>query len=388
MFNVKLLNKIAVAGMDLFDKEKYNVSENAAAPAAILVRSAQMLDYAFNKELRCVARAGVGINNIPLERCSREGIVVFYTPGANANAVKELAIAALLLASRDIVGGIKWARELEGKDADIAKEVESGKNRFEGPELRGKTLGIIGLGAVGALIANAAIDLGMKVTGYDPYLTVDAAWQISGKVSRARDINAIYANSDYISIHVPLTDETRHTINAESLSKTREGVRIINLARAELIDNAAVGAAMENGRVAAYVTDFPTNDLFQKVPRAIAIPHLGASTPEAEDNCAAMAAELVMDFLENGNIKNSANFPDMSLPRSAGNRICAAYKNIPEISPAINRVFQSNNINIAASLSRSKGEYAYTMLDTDDEAPEDIEDALMKIDGVMRVMIL
>ncbi|MDR0838049.1 MAG: 3-phosphoglycerate dehydrogenase, partial [Oscillospiraceae bacterium] len=308
MYKIKTLNKIAKSGTDAFDRSAYSVSASEESPDAILVRSANMHDLQFNPELLCIARAGSGTNNIPADRCAEEGIVVFNTPGANSEAVKELVVCALLLSSRDILGGIDWVKTISGTP-DVAAQVEAGKNAFAGPELSGKTLGVVGLGAVGAKIANDAARLGMDVYGYDPYLSVEAAWRLRTNIQHAKDLNTIYRTCDYISLHVPyIKESTHHLINAEAIAQMKPGARIINLARAELVDDDAIVAALAAGKLARYVTDFP-NDKTAGAKGVIAIPHLGASTPESEEKCAVMAAEEIIDYLENGNIANSVNMP-------------------------------------------------------------------------------
>ena len=384
MYSIKTLNKISKVGIDTFSP-KYEVSDDCAAPDAILVRSAKMHDCAFNPELLCIARAGAGTNNIPCDRCADEGIVVFNTPGANANSVKELVICALLLASRDVVGGIDWIRSIAGTP-DVAAQVEKGKSAFVGPEILGKSLGVIGLGAIGARIANDAVKLGMKVYGYDPLLSVDAAWRLSAGVIHATEIETIFKSCDYITIHVPYMESTKHTINAEALAMMKDGVRVINLARGELVDDDAMLEALASGKVAKYVTDFP-NDKTAGVKNIIAIPHLGASTPESEDNCAVMAANEIMEYIENGNIINSVNMPRAVLPVTGDPRICIIHKNIPDMLAKITTTVSSNGINIENMVNSGKKAYAYTILDVA-SAPDELADAIKSIDGVVRVRII
>ena len=384
MYSVKTLNKISKVGIDTFSN-KYEVSDDCAAPDAILVRSAKMHDYTFNPELLCIARAGAGTNNIPCDRCADEGIVVFNTPGANANSVKELVICALLLASRDVVGGIEWSKSIAGT-GDVAAQVEKGKSAFVGPEIFGKSLGVIGLGAIGARIANDAVKLGMKVYGYDPFLSVDAAWRLSAGVIHATEIETIFKNCDYITIHVPYMESTKHTINAEALGMMKDGVRVINLARGELVDDDAMLDALASGKVAKYVTDFP-NDKTAGVKNIIAIPHLGASTPESEDNCAVMAANEIMEYIENGNIINSVNMPRAVLPVTGDPRICIIHKNIPDMLAKITTTVSSNGINIENMVNSGKKAYAYTILDVA-SVPDKLEEAIKAIDGVVRVRII
>ena len=382
MTKIKLLNKISACGTDEFDRSAYEVGEDIAAAEAIMVRSAAMHDMQFGAELQAIARAGAGVNNIPCDRCAQEGIVVFNTPGANANGVKELAIAALLLSSRDIVDGINWAGTLT---EDVAKSVEKGKSKFAGCEIKGKTLGVIGLGAIGGLVANAARELGMNVIGCDPYMTVNAAWKLSRGVRSAASYEEIYRNADYITLHVPATPETKNMICADTLAMMKDGVKIINLARADLVCAADLKAAVASGKVAKYVTDFPTEETVNQ-PGIITIPHLGASTEESEDNCAVMAAHELIDYLENGNITNSVNFPAVSMPRSGACRLVVLHKNQPDMLSRITAVLSGDGINIDNMASRSKGSYACALLDcTTDVCDSHIAD-IAAIDGVIRVL--
>ncbi|MBQ9922051.1 MAG: 3-phosphoglycerate dehydrogenase, partial [Clostridia bacterium] len=360
MYNIKLLNKIASCGTELFDS-KYTVGENVENPNAIMVRSASMHEMEMPAELCAIARAGAGVNNIPVDACAEKGIVVFNTPGANANAVKELALCALLLSSRKIVDGINWVKTLDPAD-DVAKAVEKGKGQFVGPELKGMKLGVIGLGAIGIMVANAATHLGMTVYGYDPYLTVDAAWALSRNIVKANDTKTIFETCDYISVHVPVTPETKYMFNKETFAMMKDGVRLINLSRADLFNAEDTKEAVKSGKVATYVTDFPTADVIG-VENIITIPHLGASTPESEDNCAVMAAQELIDFLENGNIKISVNFPNVVLPRSTDKRICVLHKNVPSIISQISTVLAEDKINIENMQNKSKKDYAYTMIE-------------------------
>ncbi len=386
MYNIKMLNKISPAGTDVFDKAKYNVALECDNPDAIMVRSAAMHDMEFESNLKAIARAGAGVNNIPIDRCSEAGIVVFNTPGANANAVKELAICALLLASRKIVDGANWAQSLKGGD-DVAKAVEKGKSQFVGPELMGKTLGVIGLGAIGAQLANTAIHLGMNVLGYDPYITVDAAWSLSKAVKKANDLDTIFENCDYISVHVPSTPETKNMICTSSIAKMKDGVRIINLSRADLVNAGDIKKAIADGKVGSYVTDFPTEEVLG-VEGITAIPHLGASTPESEDNCAFMAANELIDFLESGNIKNSVNYPNVSIPHTGDTRVCIFHKNIPEMIAKISQVFADGNHNIENLVNRSKKDNAYTLVEVIGAVDAETEAKLAAIEGVARVTVI
>lgn len=383
MYNIQLLNKIAKCGTQIFD-ENYTVSDAVTNPDGIMVRSAAMHDMEFGKELLAIARAGAGVNNIPLDKCSEDGIVVFNTPGANANAVKELAVCALLLASRKIVDGINWASALT---EDVAKAVEKGKSAFVGPEIAGKTLGIIGLGAIGAQLANTAIHLGMNVYGYDPFITVDAAWRLSKSVKHAKALDDIFANCDYISIHVPSTPDTKGMINEKSISAMKDGVRILNLARADLVIASDVKKALESGKVASYVTDFPTEEVIG-VPGIIAIPHLGASTPESEDNCAVMAAEELKNYIETGNIKNSVNFPEAFIPYSGLKRIAVFHKNVPSMLAQISSALSDSNINIANMVNGSKKDNAYTLIEINGDVSDDVIEKLTNIQNVTRVRVI
>ena len=385
MYNIKTLNAISAEGLAVLDNTKYAVSSDAQAPDAIMVRSAKMHDYAFNPELLCIARAGAGTNNIPVDKCAENGIVVFNTPGANSDAVKELVICALLISSRDVVGGIQWVKSIADKGDEVAAAVEKGKKAFVGPELYGKSLGVIGLGAIGAKIARAALAMGMRVYGYDPYLSVDAAWNLSSSIEHASTVDAIYEKCDYITIHVPYMESTKYMINAETIGKMKDGVRIINLARGELVNDDDMIAALKSGKVAKYVTDFP-NGKTAAAEGVIAIPHLGASTPESEDKCAVMAAREIVDYLENGNIKHSVNMPAASMARNGQYRICVIHKNIPDMIAKITGLLSSKGINIenmvnAGSKARP---FAYTMIDTD-SVTDDLEGAIMSVDGVIRV---
>ncbi len=388
MFNIQTLNKISPSGLAMLDEKKYNVGNDVANPDAILVRSAKMHDMEYPEELLCIGRAGAGVNNIPVDACADHGVVVFNTPGANAAAVKELAICALFLASRDVVGGIQWAKTIADQGDDIPALVEKGKGAFGGPEIQGKTLGVIGLGAIGARIAHDAIDLGMKVYGYDPYLSVDAAWHLSSRVLHAADLDEIYAKCDYITIHVPYLPTTKHTLNKDAFAKMKDGVRILNLARGELVCDEDMVAALESGKVARYVTDFP-NKTVLNAKNVIAIPHLGASTPESEDNCAVMAARQIADYLENGNIVNSVNIPSATMPRSGAARVCVIHQNIPEMLAKITTTLSSKGANIEnmQNAGRKGKPYAYTIVDVD-ETHEGLKEALMAIEGVIRVRVI
>jgi len=388
MFNIKTINAIAKEGIDTFDREKYAVSAAITDPDAILVRSQNLHDTVFNDNLLCIARAGAGTNNIPIERCTDLGIAVFNTPGANSDAVKELAIAALLLSSRDILGGIEYVKSV-AQNPDVAKLVEAEKNRFVGPELTGKSLGVIGLGAVGAKLANDAVHLGMRVLGFDPYLSVDAAWQLSRGIHKASDTGTIFRECDYISIHVPYMDSTHHLINRDAIAQMKDGVRIINLARAELVCDADILEALRAGKVKTYVTDFPTA-LTAGAPGVIAIPHLGASTPESETKCAVMAALSIQDYLENGNIINSVNMPRAAMPRVPGMlRMCLYHRNIPSMISQVTKIISGEHINIEnmASVGVRGHDLAYTIMDLTSVADKTLPD-ITALDGIVRARVL
>ena len=382
MAQIKLMNKIAKVGLDQFDKSVYELTTEADDPDGMMVRSASLHEMEFGENLLAIARCGAGVNNIPIDECAKRGVVVFNTPGANANGVKELAVAALLLASRDIIGGVEWASTLEN---DVAKSVEAGKSRFAGVELMGKTLGVVGLGAIGGLVANAAKSLGMNVIGYDPYITVEAAWSLSRAIVKASSYDEIFRESDYITLHVPATKETKNFINAGSISMMKQGVRLINLSRADLVCAPDLKEAIADGKIAKYVTDFPTEETV-RVPGVITIPHLGASTVESEDNCAVMAAHELIDYFENGNISHSVNFPSITMPRSSGNRIVVLHKNVPNMISLITAALSETGNNIENMANRSRGEYAVTLLDTDESASPDTIEKMKSIEGVIRVI--
>ena len=383
MYNVKLYNKISKVGLENLDPAKYTCSEDFTDYDAVLVRSAKLHDVEFPKNLKCIARAGAGVNNIPLDRCAQEGIVVFNTPGANANAVKELVVCALMLASRKIVQGANWVKSLAGTP-DIGPAAEKGKSTYAGPEISGKRLGVIGLGAIGVKVANAAVGLDMEVWGYDPYLSVDGALALSRSVKHVTELDQIFANCDYITIHVPLTPDTKNTICEESIAKMKDGVRIINLARGELVDVAAMAKALESGKVAAYVSDFASDEILAQ-ENAITLPHLGASTPESEDNCAKMAVKEISDYLETGTIRNSVNFPNLKVPYEGGYRVCMIHKNIPNMIASITAAVKCNIENMG---NRSKGDYANTIVDLAEQPTEANLDALRAIDGMISVRAL
>lgn len=380
MFNILTLNKIAAIGTDRLG-DNYTITDACDAPDAVLVRSASMHDMAMPESLLAIARAGAGTNNIPVDKCAEEGIVVFNTPGANANAVKELVIAGLFLASRDVIGGIEWAKTLKGNGAEVGKMVEKGKSQFVGPEIMGKKLGVIGLGAIGILVANAAKSLGMEVYGYDPYISVDAAWKLKNSIYHANSVEEIYKECDYITIHVPLNAATKGTINAETIAMMKDGVRILNYSRDGLVNSADMLEALKSGKVAKYVTDFATDDLLCET-NVVAMPHLGASTPESEDNCAVMAADQIKDYLENGNIKNSVNFPAVSMARSADTRICVLHRNKPNVIATVTGAIAATGANVDNMESKSRGDYGYMILDVTGpaaaaaKATENLEDVI------------
>ncbi|HJD01338.1 MAG TPA: phosphoglycerate dehydrogenase [Candidatus Mediterraneibacter excrementavium] len=386
MYKYHCLNPISNVGLGELD-EKYVVTENPDEADAIFVRSAKMHEMEFGKKLKAVARAGAGVNNIPLDRCADEGIVVFNTPGANANGVKELAIAGMLLAARDIIGGINWVQEYE-EDGDIAKITEKKKKAFAGTEIQGKKLGVIGLGAIGVQVANAAVNLGMEVYGYDPYVSVASAWNLSRSIHHAETVDELYNVCDYITIHVPALDDTKGMIDKHAISLMKDGVVILNLARDVLVNQEDIVDALVAGKVRCYVTDFPTKEIVG-VKGAIVIPHLGASTEESEDNCARMAAEELKDFLENGNIAHSVNYPDCNMGvKGEGARLTILHKNIPNMLGQLTSILAGENVNIALMTNKSRKAYAYTMMDVDGDVPAETEEKLAGIDGVLKVRVI
>ncbi len=388
MYRIKTMNKISPVGLAKLDPALFEVGEDVENEDGILVRSAKLHDYEFPDSLLAIARAGAGTNNIPIERCSEAGIVVFNTPGANANAVKELVLFALLAASRDVMGGYEWVRE-QAKDpsVDVAAAVEKGKSAFVGPELYRKSIGIIGLGAIGALVANLALSLGMDVYGYDPYLSVDAALRLDRHVQVVKDLNQLLQTCDYITIHIPCTDETKHFLNAETIGCMKDGVRVLNLARGELVDDDAMIAALESGHVAKYVTDFPNNKI-TLADNVVALPHLGASTPESEENCAVMAAEEMSDFLINGNVVNSVNLPRVEMPWSSDCRVCVIHRNVPAVLANITTVLSGDNINVENMTDKSRGEYAYSLLDVNPGITDDSVSHLLSDPDILRIRVI
>lgn len=388
MFNVLTLNKISSLGLDLLDQSKYQISDACDAPDGIILRSFSMHDMELPESLKCVARAGAGVNNIPLDKCSERGIVVFNTPGANANAVKELVMAGLFLSSRKISDGIAWAKTLTDGETTVAKQVEKGKSQFVGPEIQGKKLGVIGLGAIGVMVANTAYTLGMEVEGYDPYISVDAAWGLSRHVKKADNIKQLLETCDYLTLHVPLNDDTKGMIGKDAFTSMKKGMRILNFARGGLVDNAALKEAIAGGTVACYVTDFPDAETVA-MDGVICIPHLGASTPESEDNCARMAATELDEFLREGNIINSVNFPHCELPREAGVRVTIAHKNIPNMLSQFSAVLAEGGINIQNMLNKSRNDYAYTIMDICvDQMPAGIVEQISAMEGVLKVRVI
>ncbi len=386
MYKYHCLNPISEVGLGQLD-ENYVVTGDVEEADAILVRSAKMHDMEFSKNLKAIARAGAGVNNIPLDRCADEGIVVFNTPGANANGVKELVIAGMLLAARDIIGGINWVQEYE-EDGDIAKITEKKKKAFAGTELQGKKLGVIGLGAIGVRVANVAVHLGMDVYGYDPYVSVDAAWMLSRSIHHAKTVDELYKECDYITIHVPATEDTKGMIDKNAIGLMKDGVVILNLARDVLVDQEDIVDALVSGKVRSYVTDFPTKEIVG-VKNAIVIPHLGASTEESEDNCAKMAAAELRDFLENGNITHSVNYPDCNMGvKGAGERITILHKNIPNMLGQFTTLLAEKNMNIALMTNKSRKEYAYTMIDVDTAVSAELEDQIASVSGVLKVRVI
>ncbi len=388
MYRIKTLNKISSVGLSRLDPTRFQVGSDVVKEDGILVRSTSMHEYEFPDSLRAIARAGAGTNNIPIDRCSECGVVVFNTPGANANAVKELVIAAMLVASRDILGGADWVQEqAHTPKVDVAAAVEKGKSAFAGPELYRKTLGVIGLGAIGALVCNIALDLGMDVYGYDPFLSVDAALRLDRHVHVVKDVSELYKVSDYVTLHIPYTPATKDFINAEAISKMKGQVRILNLARGGLVNNEDMIAALESGRVAKYVTDFP-DETITTVKNVIALPHLGASTPESEENCAVMAARQLQDYLLNGNIKNSVNLPNVSQEWSGIARLCLIHKNVPAMLTQIMTTLSDDHINVENMTNKSKKDYAYTMVDVNSRITDEVAEELRAIPNMIRVRVL
>lgn len=384
MYHIQALNKISAAGLKRFDPEHYQVSDSQTNPEGIMVRSAKLLDMDFPSELLAIARAGVGVNNIPIERCSEAGIAVFSTPGANANAVKELVLCAMLIGSRDIPGALNWVREQAASGVEVSTVVEKGKSAFVGPEIFRKTLGVVGLGAIGSLVANAAIQLGMDVYGYDPFLSVDAALRLDHHIHIVKDIRDLYKRSDYVTFHIHCTDQTRGMVDADAIASMKRGIRVINLARGEIVQDDAMIPALETGRVATYITDFPNNRLLA-APHVVAMPHLGASTPESEQNCAVMAADELKDYLETGNVRNSVNLPAVSMTPSGVMRLCILHKNVPGMLANITTLFGRDSVNVENLSNKSKGDWAYTMVDLAAHIGDDVLQDVRAMEHVVRV---
>ncbi|OIJ12832.1 3-phosphoglycerate dehydrogenase [Anaerobacillus arseniciselenatis] len=385
---IKTLNNIASCGLSVFNKENYTVNNESENPDAIVLRSFNMHSMELNAQLKAIARAGAGVNNIPVDKCTEKGIVVFNTPGANANAVKELVLTSLIASSRNLFEGVAWAKTLEKEGEQIPKLVEAGKKNFVGNEIRGKTLGVIGLGAIGALVANDALDLDMEVIGFDPFISVDTAWNLSRNVHRAMSLEQLFATADYITVHVPLTGDTKGMLNKETFKLMKDGVYIMNFSRGGLINEIDMALALESGKIGKYITDFPNEEVL-RMKNAIPIPHLGASTNESEENCAIMASRQVKEYLDTGNIKNSVNFPNASLPYTGKTRVAAFHKNVPNMVGQITSAFSNYHLNIADMVNRSRGDYAYTMIDIDNEVDKDmipdIEAKIKQIDGIVTV---
>ncbi|MDQ0226277.1 phosphoglycerate dehydrogenase [Metabacillus niabensis] len=388
---IKTLNNIAQVGLNVFNKEAYTIDNESENPDAIVLRSFNMHNMEFGENLKAIARAGAGVNNIPVDKCTEQGIVVFNTPGANANAVKEMVLTTLMASSRNLFAGVAWTKTLENEGEQIPKLVEAGKKQFVGKEIKGKTLGVIGLGAIGALVANDALGLDMDVIGFDPFISVDTAWNLSRKVQRAMSLEQLFANSDYITVHVPLTDDTRGMFNKETFSIMKDDVHIFNFSRGELVNEEDMKAALESGKVGKYITDFPNENVL-KMKNAVPIPHLGASTQESEENCAVMAARQVKEYLETGNIKNSVNFPNASLPYTGKCRVAAFHKNVPNMVGQLTQAISSFNLNIADMVNRSRGEYAYTMIDIDNKINGDVipglAEKINQIEGIVTTRII
>jgi D-3-phosphoglycerate dehydrogenase len=384
MFRIKTMNKISPFGLELFPRTQYEIASEMPNPDAILVRSADLHNVEIPDSVLAIARAGAGVNNIPIPQCSDRGVVVFNTPGGNANAVKELAIASLLLASRDILGGINWAVSIAGEADKVPDLVEKEKSKFEGPELKGKTLGVVGLGAIGVMVANDAIALGMDVIGYDPFISVDAAWNLSREVVRADTLEGLLSHADYLTLHIPLSGDTKGMLNAEKFRFMKKGARIINLSRGGLVNEKDIIEALNADKLSVYVTDFPSAELLA-CKKTICVPHLGASTPEAEDNCAIMAVKQLMNFLENGGIRNSVNFPHCKLDMRSPNRLLVANRNIPNMVGQITTILAGSNINITDLINHHRDEFAYNIIDTEQKIPESTLNQLKQVDGIIRV---
>jgi len=382
MYKILTLNNISSVGMTKFPSDAYSISDESSDPDAIILRSFKMHDMEIPSSLKAVGRAGAGVNNIPLDKMSEAGIPVFNAPGANANAVKELVIASLFISARNISEAIKYTEELEGEDAELSKLVEAGKKKYAGYELPGRTIGVVGLGAIGRMVANTCVDLGMNVIGFDPGLTVDGAWQLSAQIGRANSVEEMLAKVDFLTVHVPLVDATRDLVNADNVGKMKSTAVVINLARGGIVNDAAVCDALDAGKLGCYVTDFPNNRT-KKTAEVIGLPHLGASTGEAEDNCAVMVADQVRDYLETGNIKNSVNFPNVSMSRGTDHRLVVCNANVPNMVGQISTILADANLNINDMINQSRGDVAYTIVDVDSEIPQSVVDTIKKLDGIM-----
>ncbi|RFU64655.1 3-phosphoglycerate dehydrogenase [Peribacillus saganii] len=388
---IKTLNNIAESGLNVFNKDSFTIDNGTENPDAFMVRSFNMHSMEFGHNLKAIARAGAGVNNIPVEKCTERGIVVFNTPGANANAVKEIVLTSLMASSRNLFAGVAWTKTLDGEGDKVPKLVEAGKKQFVGKEIKGKTLGVIGLGAIGALVANDALDLDMDVIGFDPFISVDTAWNLSRNVKRAMTIEELFASSDYITVHVPLTDDTRGMFNQATFSIMKPGVHILNFSRGELVNETDMEAALDSGIVGYYITDFP-NEKVLKMKNTVCIPHLGASTNESEENCAIMAARQIKDFLETGNVKNSVNFPNACLQYTGKTRVTAFHQNVPGMVGNFSSIISSYDLNIADMVNRSRGEYAYTIIDIDNNVNGEIipglEEKINQIEGIVSARII
>ncbi len=387
MYKIQTLNKISSRGLDLMPHDKYEYASEIVNPDAVLVRSQDMHSLALSESIKAIARAGAGVNNIPVDKCTEKGIIVFNTPGANANAVKELVLLGLLMSSRKVFQGINWVRSLSKTETNVKDLVEKKKSDYVGPEIKGKKLGVVGLGAIGVMVANDALALGMDVCGYDPFISIESAWGLSRQVKKSISLDSLIAESDYITIHTPLNSETRGMINKNKISLMKKGVRLLNFARGELVNNDDIKTAIENGTIAYYITDFPSEDIIT-LENVIPVPHLGASTPESEENCAIMAVQQLMDFLESGNIKNSVNFPDCMLPDLGKKRLVIANRNVPNMIGQITPVLAEHKINIADMLNRSKGNYAYNIIDVDNGTDDSVLKEILKIEGVLMARML
>jgi len=387
MYKIQTLNKIAACGLDRLPRDNYETATEILNPAGILVRSADMHSSEIPASVMAIARAGAGVNNIPVDKCTQRGIVVFNTPGANANGVKELVLASMLLSSRSLYDGIKWTQTLKEKGDEVPDLVEKGKSQFVGPELQGKTLGVIGLGAIGALVANSAAALGMRVLGFDPYISVEAAWKLSHEVVKAPNLDALVAESDYITIHVPLVKDTKNLFNADRIARMKKGSRLLNFSRSGLVDNEAIKAAIAEKRVASYITDFPEAEMIG-VEGVICVPHLGASTPESEDNCAIMAADQLREYLERGNIRNSVNFPNCEMAPTGKSRITLINSNVPKVISNVTTLLGTSGLNIDEMLNKNRGDIAYNIIDVSDTVTAELVESLKAVEGVISVRVI